>query len=156
MDTRQRNATGLVALIVLSLVFMGALMTALPAGDVAAAPPAAPTPVSYDTGDAPARYPVTFWSSAVITQDARVCYELADMDVLDLHVIGDAGANTVTVKLQHSNDNVNFVDGATSNSAFTETVNTLQQYALFGRWSCLYADVSSTDAVTITAIGVAK
>jgi len=64
--------------------------------------------------------------------------------------------NTTTLKLQFSNDGVNWIDGASFVSANVADANDMQQYAIFGRYARVYADVSNTNPLTLTVIGVAK
>lgn len=124
-----------------------------------AAPVAAPTPAGYNPGDGERRAnPINFFSETAITEDQRTsCFEVINSDVVDLHTIIDHGTvNTTTIKIQYSNDNTNFVDGANVIAASVEDANVMNQYPLFGRYVCLYADVTSSDTITLTAIGIAK
>jgi hypothetical protein len=106
-------------------------------------------------------FPV-FFNARVLTEDTRSnCFEVPDYAVVDLQYIVDQtlvdlAANTTTLTLQWSNDNSNFVNGlAVATNNITDT-NDLQQFQLFGRHACVYADVSNTNPVTVTVLGVVK
>jgi hypothetical protein len=134
-----------------------ALLVSLPANRPApatAAPAAAVTPVaSANLSDASPRV-ASFFDARAITADTRACFDLAAYELLDLQYVIDQGTtNTTTLKIQHSNDNVNFTDGATAVSANTADASALAQHALFGRYNCVYADVANTNTITITAMG---
>lgn len=117
-----------------------------------------PTPVA-----APARADqpkeAVFWprNYALTASGRSNCIDLAGYGVLDLqYVIKEPSVNTTTLKLQYTNDNANFVDGATLVAAVTDT-NELTQVFTFGRYTCLYATVSNTQPVTVEfASGIAK
>jgi hypothetical protein len=64
--------------------------------------------------------------------------------------------NTTTLKLQFSNDGVNWTDGATIASAIAEDGAVLSQQAVFGKFARVYADVSNTNPVTLTVLGILK
>jgi hypothetical protein len=146
-------AAGAVAVVLLAavLVFSAAL-------SIQAAPLAAPTPISISYNSDNTRYPLNWFVTEVITQDtASAAIRLADYEALDIHYVIDQGeTNTVTLKLQFSNDNSNWVDGVSLVSASTTDQNALQPFHNFGIWTRLYADVATSDALTVTAIGVAK
>lgn len=123
----------------------------------AAAPAAAITPVaSVNLSTGGARV-ATFFDAESITADTRRCFDLSAYETIDLQYVLDITASqTVTLKLQNSNDNTNFSDGATAASAIDADGNAMAQYALFGRYNCIYADVTTANAVVVTVIGVAK
>jgi hypothetical protein len=126
-----------------------------------AAPAAAPTPVSVTrpgNGVAP-EFPVFFNGTSGITADTRSsCFEVPEYSAVDLqYLIDQSDVNTMTVKLQFSNDLVTFADGATVLTDNAADASGMQQFALYGRYACVYADViTSTFPVTLTVIGVVK
>lgn len=150
--------------VTLAAVLLFALLIALtltsgPSREVTAAPAAAPTPAGYTTSNQASRYPVEFMRAVTMTADTRQCFELADYDVIDLHTVITQGVlNTTTIRLFHTNDMINFAAGTVGPVVGTSTAdaNTLDQYHLFGRWSCVTADLTNGNVVTVTAIGVAK
>lgn len=121
----------------------------------------APTPVSVQPVSGAARA-VAFWPPTVITQSvgsAAVNTILASK--LDLQWVFDqtavAGApNTTTLKLQFSNDGVNWVDGVAVVSNNSADATDMQQFAVFGRFTRVYATVSNSNPLTVTALGVVK
>lgn len=125
-----------------------------------AAPMAAPTPASVTrpgSGEAP-EFPV-FFNSLSITADTRSsCFEVPEYSTVDLqYAIDQSSNNTMTVKLQFTNDLVTFVDGVAIVTDNAADATGMQQYQLFGRHTCVYADViTSTFPVTLTVIGVVK
>ena len=144
-----------------ALVLMAALIFSMSAGtpDTAMAAPApAPTPVSAtDSGGNNAV--VTFWSGEALTATgASSVQNVMDFERVDLQTTIDQGTtpNTVTLKLQFSNDGTNWIDGATVVTANVADAGAMQQYALFGRYARLYATAGNSESVTVTAIGVAK
>lgn len=146
---------GALAIAMLLLITLtGAPASAAPG----AAPAAAVTPVASVNARGPETARVlTFFNAEVVTVDTRRCFDASMFETLDFqYVIDETLINTVTLKIQHSNDNATYTDGATTASAVTADGNGMAQYALFGRWNCIHADVGTANPITITAIGVAK
>ena len=144
-----------------ALVLVAALifsMSSVTPDTAMAAPAPAPTPVSAtDSGGNNAV--VTFWSGEALTATgASSVQNVMDFERVDLQTTIDQGTtpNTVTLKLQFSNDNTNWVDGATVVTANVADAGAMQQYAVFGRYARLYATAGNSESVTVTAIGVAK
>ena len=144
-----------------ALVLVAALifsMSSVAPDTAMAAPAPAPTPVSAtDSGGNNAV--VTFWSGEALTATgASSVQNVMDFERVDLQTTIDQGTtpNTVTLKLQFSNDGTNWIDGATVVSANVADAGAMQQYALFGRYARLYATAGNSESVTVTAIGVAK
>ena len=138
-----------------------AVFAMVPSGSTQAAPSFAPTPVAAVQRSLAPEFPV-FFNAKVLTADTRSnCFEVPDYAVVDLQYIVDQtlvdlAANTTTLTLQWSNDNSNYVNGlAVATNNITDT-NDLQQFQLFGRHACVYADVSNTNPVTVTVLGVVK
>lgn len=144
-----------------ALVLVAALifsMSSVTPDTAMAAPAPAPTPVSAtDSGGNNAV--VTFWSGEALTATgASSVQNVMDFERVDLQTTIDQGTtpNTVTLKLQFSNDGTNWIDGATVVTANVADAGAMQQYALFGRYARLYATAGNSESVTVTAIGVAK
>ena len=147
----------------LTLLLVLALLMALqPVPSSVAAPAGAPTPVGINFGNSSAPSAVlNFWSGGVkaLTASERAsCFELAQYDVLDLQYAVDVGdTQTVTLKLQHTNDRSTYADGlAVGGTITTDAAVTMQQYAIFGRDTCIYATLATTAPVTVTLVGVAR
>lgn len=156
MNTRKPFVIAAVA--IAFFVLMLSLMFLPQADQASAAPQAIPTPAAGVNLPGVASNIVTFWATSVITADGNSSMQnIANHAVSDLQVVLDHGtANTVTLKMQFSNNGVNWVDGATVGSALGVDTNTLQQYAVFGRFARVNADVTNANALTVTVIGVAK
>ena len=144
-----------------ALVLVAALifsMSSVAPDTAMAAPAPAPTPVSAtDSGGNNAV--VTFWSGEALTATgASSVQNVMDFERVDRQTTIDQGTtpNTVTLKLQFSNDNTNWVDGATVVTANVADAGAMQQYAVLGRYARLYATAGNSESVTVTAIGVAK
>lgn len=159
MKTIRAYATAAAAVVLVASLL--AVFALAPAGSTQAAPSFAPTPVAAVQRSPAPEFPL-FFNAKVLTADTRSdCFEVPDYSIVDLQYIVDqtivaAAANTTTLTLQWSNDNANYVNGlAVATNNVTDTSD-LQQFQLFGRHTCVYADVSNTNPVTITALGVVK
>lgn len=103
-----------------------------------------------------------FFVTKVITADTRVCFDLKDYETMDLQYNVDATlTNATTVKVQETNidpTNGPFNDAQTIATVGSTPVdaNTMTQVGLFGRWNCVFADVTNSNPVTLTIVGVAK
>ncbi|APU89206.1 hypothetical protein Rctr71_096 [Virus Rctr71] len=115
---------------------------------------AAVTPVSnVDRG--PAQL-VQFFNGS-ITADTRVCHDLMNYNVIDLHIMIDQGTtNTVTLKSQIANWEGDYVDETTLVNANTADATSFTQAPLYGRYNCVYADVTNTNPLGLKVFGVAK
>lgn len=147
-------------LVALSLLLLFAVLLSIgSSGKVSAAPFGVPTPVSVSRSITK-WFPVTYWDTAPLAADTRAeCFETAANDLVDIQYTIDQGAgvpNTTTLKLQHSVDNLTFIDGVSVVASNSADASDLKQFQVFGRYTCLYADVSNTNAVTITAKAVVK
>jgi len=128
--------------------------------EASAAPAAAPTPVAvnvYPAGSADWAM-ASFWPGTAITADGRSnCVEAAGYSIADIQYNIDQGTtNTTTLTLQFTNDKVTYNDGVNVVASNAADASDLQPFGLYGRWVCLYADVTNSSAVTVTAIGVLK
>jgi len=158
---QQIRAYATAAAAVVLVASLLAVFAMVPSGNTQAAPSFAPTPVAAVQRSPAPEFP-TFFNAKVLTADTRSdCFEVPDYSIVDLQYIVDqtivaAAANTTTLTLQWSNDNANYVNGlAVATNNVTDTSD-LQQFQLFGRHACIYADVTNTNPVTITALGVVK
>lgn len=124
-----------------------------------AAPMAAPTPVAGTyTGGTLARA-VTLYSGVIATSTAvnGSGVSILTGDRVDLqYVIDQTAVNTVTAKLQFSNNGTNWVDGATFATANAADANDMQQYNVFGALARVNVAATNTNPVTVTVIAVVK
>ena len=159
MKTIRAYATAAAAIVLVASLL--ALFALAPADGTLAAPAAAPTPVAAVQRSPAPEFP-QFFRTKVITVDSRSdCFEVPDYAVVDLQYLIDqtavAGApNTTTLKLQFSNDLVTYIDGTNVVSGNAADASDLQQYQLFGRHTCVYADVTNSNPLTLTVNGVVK
>ena len=147
----------LVFSLVMALALLAGAMVALNTPTALAAPAADPTPVvSGFSQRSPTE--LTWLSDVATTADGGSTPQLVSAwQAVDIQYNIDQGTvNTVTLKLQFSNDGTNWTDGATLVSGNAADASVLSQAAVFGKWARVYADVTNTNPVTITAIGIMK
>lgn len=124
--------------------------------NVTAAPAAIPTPVSITPGNGAPQL-VTLFNANVSTADGGGSAAVVAGEKVDLQwLIDQTAVNTVTLKLQFSNDSTNWIDGATFVTSNAADAGDMQQYAVFGRYLRAYADVTNSNPVTVTVIGLVK
>lgn len=149
---------GTIALAV--VLFAAVLLSMNTAQATQPGPVALVTPVSASVSAAPGE--LVLFSSKVLTEDAGSVaavvkpYQRTDIQYIFDQTIVAAAANTTTVKLQFSNDGVNWEDGATIATSNAADGAALSQQNVFGKYARVYADVSNTNPVTLTVIGVMK
>ena len=151
--------TGLVAILT-AIVLMVAVLSALSFNTPTsqAAPLAAPTPISVPVqAQVVPEFPV-FFNTKVITVSTRSdCFEVPDYSAVDLHwIIDETDANSTTLKLQYSNNNTSYVDGVSFVTNAVADAESMNQYPLFGRWACVYAQLVGNQTVTVTVLGTVK
>lgn len=126
-------------------------------GGVNPALAAAPTPVSITqpVGLNPALY--TMYSGNAITASAQgSCWELGRWAIADVQsTIDISNLQTVTVKIQYSNDGTNLVDGANVATGSADA-STFYQAPLFGRFACAYVTLGTSAPVTVNVTAWAK
>ncbi len=119
----------------------------------------APTPVAINAGSGVGTAAMLF-TSKVITQDTAspsmsvLSYGKADIQYLVDQTAVAGAPNTTTVKLQFSNDGVNWIDGINLVAANALDGGDMNQFAVFGSRLRLYVDVTNSNPVTWT-LGVA-
>lgn len=122
-----------------------------------AGPMAAPTPaISGYSAKSPTE--LTWWSDTAVTADGgSTALVVSQWQATDIQYnINQGDVNTVTLKLQFSNDNVNWTDGAALVSANVADASVLAQQAVFGKYARVHADVANTNPLTLTVIGILK
>lgn len=156
-----RSKTPFIAVIAIAIVAFALLSVFMNSADPAqAAPLAAPTPVSVNHAGTFADVPVFFQTKVITADGGSTVQNVQNHQVMDLQWVVDqtllTTMNTTTLKIQFSNDGVSWIDGATFATNNVADANDMQQYAVFGRYVRVYADVANTNPLTVTAIGVAK
>lgn len=88
--------------------------------------------------------------TAAITADARVCRDFRGASVLDIQTVVEWAStpDTVTIKLEHSNDNTNYVDGPIVASTVVANGDYLNRYDHYGVYTCANIDVANPSATT--------
>ena len=148
-----------------ALALLLALFVLLPpAQHVSSAPLAAPTAVTAAAIHG-IQQPVvvTFAEAESITADTRLgCADTRLVNLLDInYVINQGTVNTVTLTLQHTNDDPTsasaaFADGLDAVAANAADVTAMQQLQAFGAWTCIYADVANTNTLVLTVDALLK
>lgn len=141
------------ALFFSALAFV-ALVAFSPVAHTSAAPAAAVTPVAVkDQIVGTVGGAMRFFNTVAVTEDTRICQDLSAYRIADIqYVIDQNTTNTVTLKLQHSNNNSNFTDGQNLVAANAADANALNRYDLYGKYNCVYADVANSNSLTLTVI----
>lgn len=154
---RKNIAILLTIVAILAVALLAPMQYGMPA---TAAPFAAPpTPVANVTDKVPndAGF-IIFRTPFTITADTRYCPgDTSRFDTLDIeYAINQSTVNTLTIKTQYSNRLERFTDGdnvvATNNS---DTV-AFKQMPAFGRFTCLFVDVTNSNGVSLTLTAVGK
>lgn len=151
--------------IVAALVLVFTLLLGLslvPQQPAAAAPAAAPTPVSVTRPGADGFITFAPFSTQVITADASSpCFDVGAYSVVDVlfnidQTIVAAAANTVTLTTKWGIDSTTLASGVNLVASNAADAVDMQQAQVFGRYFCVLADVTNSNAVTITAQAIAK
>lgn len=154
-QTRWRGLVlSLLVLVGLAGVFSLALQMPVP---VQGAPLSAPTPITQYVGNSEPRI-LPFWSAASLTADGRSsCFNVGGYSTIDIHYIIDQGTtNTATVNLQFTNVKNSYITGVAMVSSNAADASDMKEFNLFGDRVCLYADVTNSNALSLTAVGLVK
>lgn len=129
------------------------------AANVEAAPPAIPTPASVTYSADNTGTVSKFWAdnTPLTASGGSTALQLGQAEALDIQYVIDQHAtdvNTVTLKLQYSNDGTNWTDGVNVVASNAADATNLLQFNNFGAYTRLYATVSNTYPVTMTNVSV--
>jgi len=143
--------------ITIGALLLAVLFGAMNSGGGTPALAAAPTPVSITqpVGLNPQLY--TLFSGTAITASAQgTCWELGKWAVADVQSIIDVSdTQTVTVKIQYSNNGTSLVDGMNLATGSADA-STFVQAPLFGRYACAYATLGTSAPATVTVTAWVK
>jgi hypothetical protein len=131
----------------------------MPQADVSAAPAAIPTPASVTrpAGDGFVTFNPFSGTPSITTDTTSTCFDVGGRSVIDvLYVIDQTDVNTVTLTSKWSIDGTTTVSGINLVAANAADASDMVQLQVFGRYFCILADVSNTNAVAITAHAIAK
>ncbi len=138
-----------VSAVVVALVLFVLALTAITSGPVAAAPAAAPTPVSVSAGSNTPDLFTAYTEAAIAADERSGCVDVSKFQRADVQYLVDVGTvNTTTVTMQFTNDKVTFIDGLAVASAIVADGSAMQQYQVFGKYMCFYVNVTGTDPIT--------
>lgn len=166
--SRLKHSFAWAASIFAATVLLATLILSPASYHATAAPPLAPelipTPVSASASQAAANV-ITWMSASARTADGGgSAQNTRNFQRCDVSWAVDVGTvNTTTLTLQFSNDNTYWVNGAAIESTIvadsglsTTGSGNMQQFAVFGRYSRVYADVTNSNPITVTAIGTCR
>lgn len=149
--------TNLAILFIAILVFSISIAGIPLLQDAEAAPALAPTPVANLVGSDSA-VAITFQALTPLAADtATVGYRAENSEWCDVqHIIDHGTVNTTTITTQFSNDRVNWVTGPALVTASAADGTDLTRIPLFGRYVRFNQDVSNTNPISITLLGLCK
>lgn len=137
--------------ILVLIVFASIVLTPSLSG-VQAAPHALPTPLAYDNSKTTNKV-VRVFSDRVLVADNTQCVNLTAYDNANLQIVIDqASINTTTLKLLYSGDGVHYTTGPTIVNANTIDLNDIYAAPLYMRDTCVFADTSNSNPVTVTVL----
>jgi len=143
--------------VAIGVLVLAALFGAMNGGGVTPALAAPPTPVSITqpVGLNPQLY--TLYNGTAITASVQgSCWELGKWAVADVQTnIDVSDTQTVTVKIQYSNNGTTLVDGANVATGSADA-STFYQAPLFGRFACAYVTLGTSAPVTVNVTAWAK
>lgn len=143
------------AMIVGVVLLLGALF-ALRAMPVEAEPPRViPTPIPATADVGPNWIMVTWVNTNTVTgTQTSNAFNLPSYSAADIQwVLKFTDSETVTCKLQFSNDNSNFADGVNIVAAASADACAMNQFNLFGRYTRVVCTPTTTNAYTVTVTG---
>ena len=145
--------------LIMAVALFGALALAPQAESVQAAPAAIPTPVSVTrpAGDGYVTFNPFAGTSSIATDTTSTCFDVGGRSVIDvLYVIDQTDVNTITLTSKWSIDGTTTVDGVNLVASNAADASDMVQLQVFGRYFCVLANVTNTNAVTVTAQAIAK
>lgn len=121
-----------------------------------AGPLAIPTPIAATADVGPGWIMLTFIQTDTVTgTQTSPGYHLPSYPVADIQwVLGFTDSETVTCKLQFSNDNTSWADGIGVVGSASADVTNIDQFNLFGRYvraTCVPSDTNNAYTVTVIA-----
>jgi len=151
------KVTMAVAVVVLVLAMVFGVMVQ-PQGGALAAPAAGPTPVSVTRPASPEYAVYELFATDVITSDTTAeCVDVGPYSVIDAqYEIDQTDVNTVTVTTQWSVTGSQMTDGLDVVASNAADASDLVQLQTFARFLCAKADVTNSNAVTVTLFVLAK
>jgi hypothetical protein len=138
--------------IVTSLLLLALIAVFVPQpAPVSGAPAAAPTPITANASGAVPQV-VEFFNARAITADTTSpCIDLSAYTKADFYYNIDHGTtNTTTLTLRFGNSPTALVDGINLVASNAADGANLDQFQLFGRDTCVLANVANTNTITIT------
>lgn len=160
MNTKSRLSI-LGALLLALLLFTAMVVSFQPARADVPGPLAAVTPVSVNPQSGIGQR-VQFFTTDVITQDTYSPFQNVQQgSKMDLQWVVDqtvvaAAANTTTLTIEYSCDGNNWVTEHTPVNANTADANAIGQFTTFCAYGRVYANVTNTNPLTITVMGLVK
>ncbi|HEX9925306.1 MAG TPA: hypothetical protein VGD99_21800 [Anaerolineae bacterium] len=159
MKLTKQSAFSMALATVVAVMLMALALLPIAGQPAQAAPPAAPTPVANLVSTDGGRF-FRFQPETAITEDTNTTgVDLLGFDWVDIqHVIDQNAGHNITITVQYSNDNSNWVAGAAlATNASTDTTD-IDRLPVFGRFMRIAQEVAdgSTDPVTVTVTAVGR
>lgn len=146
--------------IAVTMLMFALLLTAVAGGGGAmAAPMAAPTPIAVLNTSALPASEAAFLDNVVLTSATTGgSVQVKDFEFADIQYNIDIGSSpaTTTIKLQFSNDAVNWTDGVLLVSAASADASVLSQTPVFGKFARANVAVSGTNTLTVSVLAILK
>lgn len=152
---KARRVSLLVPIIILALlmlpVALGLMQHFEQPAIAMAAPPAVPTPVGAQAGSGYYTM-VPYFAATIITYTQASTSRLTPSYIAaDIHSVLDVSSTqTITCKIQWSNDDTNWADGVNLFTAQDADYSEITQTQMFGQRSRVTCTVSSANPVTVT------
>lgn len=157
--TTKQSAFNMALATIISLMLLALALVPLAGQPVQAAPPAAPTPVANLVNTDGGRF-FRFQPETAITADTNTTgVDVTGFDWLDIqHVIDQNAGHNITITVQYSNDNSNWVAGAALATNASADITDIDRLPVFGRYMRIAQEVAdgSTDPVTVTVTAVGR
>lgn len=94
--------------------------------------------------------------TAALTADGRRCLDTREYNQLDIQTVvqWNSTPDTLTLKIEHSNDNANYVDGPVIAATIVADNDYLNRYDTYGAYTCINWDVANASATTYPVVKV--
>lgn len=94
--------------------------------------------------------------TAALTADGRRCLDTREYNQLDVQTVVEWNStpDTLTLKIEHSNDQANYVDGPVIAATIVANNDYLNRYDTYGAYTCINWDVANASATTYPVVKV--
>lgn len=94
--------------------------------------------------------------TAALTADGRRCLDTREYNQLDVQTVVEWNStpDTLTLKIEHSNDQANYVDGPVIAATLVANNDYLNRYDTYGAYTCINWDVANASATTYPVVKI--